>query len=129
MSDDYEVGYGKPPKSGRWKSGQSGNPKGRPKGRDSFLRNAAEILSTPVKATAPGGGSVSLGALEAAYLALCRKALKGDDAALYRSINIILELVPAGEAAQEKRVAEGRAAKERLAKMLGIDLRDGQPPT
>lgn len=34
MSDDggeYEVGYGKPPKHTRFKPGQSGNPKGRPK--------------------------------------------------------------------------------------------------
>jgi len=28
----YEVGYGKPPKASRFKPGQSGNPKGRPKG-------------------------------------------------------------------------------------------------
>ena len=28
---DYEVGYGKPPKSGQFKKGQSGNPMGRPK--------------------------------------------------------------------------------------------------
>ena len=31
MADDDEVGYGKPPRESRWKSGQSGNPKGRPK--------------------------------------------------------------------------------------------------
>lgn len=33
MSDskDYEVGYGKPPKSGQFKPGVSGNSKGRPK--------------------------------------------------------------------------------------------------
>jgi hypothetical protein len=30
--EDYEVGYGKPPKHSRFKLGQSGNPKGRPKG-------------------------------------------------------------------------------------------------
>ncbi|WP_319824072.1 DUF5681 domain-containing protein [Thalassovita sp.] len=29
---EYEVGYGKPPVSGRFKPGRSGNPKGRPKG-------------------------------------------------------------------------------------------------
>ena len=27
----YEVGYGKPPKATRFKKGQSGNPKGRPR--------------------------------------------------------------------------------------------------
>ena len=30
-TEDYEVGFKKPPKSGQWKKGQSGNPKGRPK--------------------------------------------------------------------------------------------------
>ncbi|NHK26376.1 hypothetical protein FF098_000480 [Parvularcula flava] len=29
---DYEIGYGKPPAHSRFKKGQSGNPKGRPKG-------------------------------------------------------------------------------------------------
>ena len=31
--DDYEVGYGRPPKKTQFKKGQSGNPKGRPKRR------------------------------------------------------------------------------------------------
>jgi hypothetical protein len=29
--EDYEVGYGKPPESGKFKKGTSGNPSGRPK--------------------------------------------------------------------------------------------------
>lgn len=32
MSDDDEVGYGKPPKHSRFKPGKSGNPRGRPRG-------------------------------------------------------------------------------------------------
>jgi hypothetical protein len=28
---DYEIGYAKPPERTRWKKGQSGNPRGRPK--------------------------------------------------------------------------------------------------
>ena len=31
-SSNYEVGYGKPPAASRFPPGQSGNPKGRPKG-------------------------------------------------------------------------------------------------
>jgi Family of unknown function (DUF5681) len=30
-TQDYEVGYGKPPKTSQFKKGESGNPSGRPK--------------------------------------------------------------------------------------------------
>lgn len=32
MSNDYKIGYGRPPDHTRFRPGQSGNPKGRPKG-------------------------------------------------------------------------------------------------
>jgi uncharacterized protein DUF5681 len=38
---DYEVGYGKPPVHTRFRKGQSGNPKGRPRGR----KNLSSLLN------------------------------------------------------------------------------------
>lgn len=38
MADDYEIGYGKPPKQTQFRKGQSGNPRGRPKRKKPALR-------------------------------------------------------------------------------------------
>ncbi len=49
MSKDYEVGYGKPPKIHQFKKGQSGNPKGRSKSKQStFESEIKEVLNTKV---------------------------------------------------------------------------------
>lgn len=45
--DGYEVGYGRPPKQGRFKPGQSGNPKGRPK----HSRNLRTLFEEVLKET------------------------------------------------------------------------------
>ena len=103
MPEPYDIGYGKPPESSRWQKGQSGNPKGRPKTRADHLKDAAAILSEPVTARTPDGSPVSLAGLEAAYLALCRKGLKGDVPALIRAISIMLEVQPAVEARTDGR--------------------------
>lgn len=47
-SGNYEVGKGRPPKNSRWKKGESGNPKGRKKGRRNTATIAREILNAPM---------------------------------------------------------------------------------
>jgi hypothetical protein len=45
---DYKVGYGRPPKHTRFKPGQSGNSKGRPKGRKNNRNIVREIAERQV---------------------------------------------------------------------------------
>ena len=107
ITDD--IGYGRPPKSTRWQVGQSGNPKGRSKiTKAALLENMADILSAPVTARGADGKAVELGGLEAAYLALCKKALKGNNGALFQAINTMLEVIPVVDAMIEER--DGRCA-------------------
>lgn len=48
MSDDYEIGYAKPPTHTQFKPGQSGNKKGRPKGSKNVATILEEALSKTV---------------------------------------------------------------------------------
>lgn len=121
--------YGKPPEASRWQKGQSGNPKGRPKTRADHLKDAAAILSEPVTARTPDGKPVSLAGLEAAYLALCRKGLKGDIPALLRAITIMLEVQPAVEAKADARRQQREDLIARLERMgLPVESLRSRPP-
>lgn len=51
---DYEVGYGRPPVATRFKPGQSGNPKGRPKASKNLSTLVREKLQAKVPAREGG---------------------------------------------------------------------------
>ena len=64
-SNDYEVGYGKPPKTTQFKKGTSGNPKGRPRKGHSQRRIAERVLGeTQRLAGQPRGARVRYKTLE-----------------------------------------------------------------
>jgi hypothetical protein len=79
--DNYDVGYGKPPEHSRFKPGQSGNPKGRPKGTRNFSIDVKATLRSRVQVTRDGKPT-RVSTQEAALLRLREKALKGDARAL-----------------------------------------------
>ncbi|AGI66494.1 hypothetical protein OAN307_c07690 [Octadecabacter antarcticus 307] len=81
QDDDYEVGYGKPPKNGMFKKGQSGNPKGRQKRVKNFKTELKDVLGSKVTVTVNGKPKL-VSTVEAALMRLKDKALKGDARAL-----------------------------------------------
>ena len=92
-SDDSPVGYKRPPVHSRFQKGQSGNPRGRPKKVPDFMEDAAEILGGTVTGQAKGK-SITLPTVQAMFRTLCRQALKGDNRALRRVIDLMLTLEP-----------------------------------
>jgi hypothetical protein len=57
LNDDssYEVGYGKPPTSGQYAKGKSGNPKGRPKGSKNLSTLVQQESRQLVRINGPRG--------------------------------------------------------------------------
>ena len=87
MRDDDEVGYGKTPKATRFKKGQSGNPKGRPKGSRNFKTDVKATLEAPVQLKEKGRVK-TVSTQRAALLRLREKALSGNDRALDRLLEL-----------------------------------------
>ena len=87
MSDDYDVGYGKPPVHSQFKLGQSGNSKGRPKGSKNLKTDLQEELDEFVELK-EAGNTITVRKRRAMIKSHVNKAMKGDA----RSANIIIAL-------------------------------------
>jgi hypothetical protein len=73
------VGYRRPPVNRQFKPGQSGNPKGRPKGSKNFVTTFAEVLSRPIKVRDRNNGKArTVSKLEVMIEAITNKAMAGD---------------------------------------------------
>jgi hypothetical protein len=90
-SEQYEVGYGKPPATTRFQSGQSGNPKGRPKGSKNKSKVPAlneermkgillEEAYRSIKVN-EGAGQVTVPMAQAVIRSLAINAVKGNQRA------------------------------------------------
>jgi hypothetical protein len=88
MSEEYEIGYKRPPKATRWRKGQSGNPKGRLKGTRNLKTELGEELAEliPIREQGRSRKVTKQRALIKAHTA---KAIQGD----VRAANLIVSLI------------------------------------
>lgn len=94
---DYEVGYGKPPKHSRFQPGQSGNPRGRPRGSKNrqdvigLERLKKIVLEEAYRevTVADGSGTVRVPVAQAVVRTMAVKAAKGD----HRSQRLFSEML------------------------------------
>ena len=122
-SGSYEVGRGRPPRATRWRPGQSGNPKGRPKGAKSLSRHLKEALDRTI-AIQERGKNRKITTREAIAITLVKRALQGDPKALSYLLahdSEIMEMT--GPIKQLNMTMSLQEASEAYAEML---RRDGQ---
>jgi Family of unknown function (DUF5681) len=102
------VGYRHPPKGTRFKAGESGNPKGRPKGSRPVGSMLRDIIQQKVSVT-EGGKTRKLPAIEVMFRRLANDAMRSDQ----KAIKLLLSLVD--------RYSESPEAKIELNEMLAED--------
>jgi hypothetical protein len=107
----YEVGYGKPPQDTRFRKGRSGNPRGRPKGAQSFTRLALKIFNEKIAIKENGERRV-ITKLQAALKQLANKAASGDAAAIRELLRLQVALTQIDAA--EERLGQTDKLRERL---------------
>jgi hypothetical protein len=99
---DYEVGYGKPPRHTRFKSGQSGNPRGRPPpGAKNLSTLLTEALNEPV-VIAEDGGRRKISKRQAIIKQLVNRSAKGD----WRAVKLLLDILQDIEGRTEPQTEE-----------------------
>jgi len=111
----YDVGYGRPPKSGQFKKGQSGNPRGRCKGSKLFAELVSDALDEKVTINENGSRRM-ITKREALAKQVANKGATGD----LKSIKLLFEIL-AGLDDRERVTrseTENSTARERIKKKL-----------
>lgn len=96
----FEIGYKRPPKSGQFKSGKSGNPKGRPKGSSNLLTVLEKELGQSIVVN-ESGKKKTVTRLQAMVKRLVAGALQGEARALLTLVDILRRTGKLAEVTQD----------------------------
>ena len=99
MSEDYTVGYGRPPKATQFKKGQSGNREGSRKKKFNFADTEAQLLFEEMHTIHQNGKAVRANSVVSILKMLKALAFQGN----LRAVEILLKRADARAAAIAKR--------------------------
>jgi|TARA_Y100000817_G_scaffold241022_1_gene192965 hypothetical protein len=116
----YEVGYGKPPVTTRFKPGQSGNPRGRPKGAKGLNTIVRETLGGKL-AVRTSEGTKKISKIEAVLQKTLEKALKGDARAQFELMKLWRVAVPDAAGPDEELTTEESLSSADLAILAAFE--------
>jgi hypothetical protein len=105
--DSNGAGYGKPPSHTQFVKGQSGNPKGRPKGSQNLATILAKVGRQRVKVT-ENGRTRYITKFEATMLQLVNKAVAGDPYATRALLSWVMWLANSEQTAAPSPVSHER---------------------
>ena len=121
--EGYEVGYGRPPRHSRWPKGQSGNPRGRPKGSRGLKTDLhAELVSR--MEIQMNGKRVSGTKQQLMLKTLTARAATGDIRAIKQLITLVMDVF-----GPEDRGGDRRSLSDNDAQILAQLLGDLAPET
>jgi len=106
-TENERVGYGRPPLNTRFKPGQSGNRKGRPKGAKGFKQSVAEMLNERIPIRTKDGRKASMRTRDGLYRALREYSFKGN----MRALDKMIELDREQEEREEAKAYNAKRAK------------------
>jgi len=115
--DDYKVGYRKPPKDTRFQPGQSGNPKGRPKGTKNLKIDLVEELGERILVR-EGDQARPVSKQRAMMKALVVRALKGDTRAASLLISMSERHIEAEESGPLLTATSAESLASRLSELI-----------
>jgi hypothetical protein len=130
MSKPYEVGYGKPPRSGQFKKGSSGNPGGRRRGSKNINTMVEKALNERVSVNI-NGKAKRLTKIEAALIQQSNRAAGGDQ----KAMKLMVDLLKAAEARDAAQYggdqtsvdAAGRERQQLIVEALKEQFAKGDP--
>ncbi len=111
------VGYGRPPADKRFKPGQSGNPKGRPQGRENIATTIHRILQEKIRIR-DGTRVRTASKIAAAIQVTVNKALSGDQRAFWKLIEMAGKYNILNSSPEERLRAEVESADEYIRREL-----------